>query len=312
MTPSAESLIQRAAAKHGSVLDYMRGVALDRTFAVEHDIAAKSAVTPNTMPLASRPGYYEIVGPVEHAAALANIGAIEIPFASPTAVATGVPEPVWTGRSSAKPVVAAPFTSVTLDPRVCASLIVLSKETLRASGERADSVLAKILKQAATRALNASLLSNAEAVEDLSPAGLAYDLTPLTVASLGDEDIFAAIMELVDGMSKPTLVANLPAALRLRSALGSATSLLDIHMAPEAELVFAVDEGALVYAFSGIDVQSSEQATLQMTDSPSNDPASMVSMFQTNNVALRVDTYANWQVVNADGVRVLSMDLGSS
>jgi hypothetical protein len=305
---SAETLIVRASAKHGSLVDYVRALALNRTFAVEHEVATKAAVAPSEMPLTGRPGYQELILDVEHIAVLTRIRGAEIPFATTSAVATTMPEPTWVSRGANKPVAAAPFTNVTLDPATVATLIVTSKETLRAAGPRADAALMELLEQAAVRALNATLLSDAAAVAGESPAGLANGLAPVSAASLADADIFDAALALLAGMRRPTLVGALPAVLRIRAALGAGGELVNALVAPEAgDLVYAIDQGAVVYAFGGVNVQASDETALQMTGSPSADPTAMVSMFQTNNVALRVDAYANWEVVRDGGVRVLAL-----
>jgi hypothetical protein len=184
---------------------------------------------------------------------------------------------------------------------------VLSKETLRASGDRADSALMSLLEQSAVRALNSTLLSDDAAVANVSPAGLGAGLTPIESSGMDDASLFTDALELLDGLVRPTLIASLAGALRLRAALGAGGELVNIVVAPEAgSRVFAIEQGAVAYAFGGIDVQSSEQAALQMNDAPSGDPANLVSMFQTNNVALRVDAVANWTVVGT--VRVIELE----
>jgi hypothetical protein len=310
MTPSAEHLITRAAGTMGTAHDYVRAVALSPGFALEQ----RAAVTANdTSVLAGRPGYKELLGLVERDSVLANIGGVEVPFGATAAVATTLPEPVWVGRGSTKPATAAPFVSLRLDPRTVACLLVASKETIRASGVRADAALSRLLTQAAVSALNTALLSDDEEVEDLSPAGLAFGLTPVTLLGLDDADIFEASLALLDGLVRPTLVGSLAAVLRIRAALGAGGELVNVVVAPEAgSRVFAIEAGAVAYSFDGIDVQTSESATLQMSDSPTDNPATGVSMFQTNNVALRVDARANWSVVGTVRVLSMAMDVGSS
>ena len=55
----------------------------------------------------------------------------------------------------------------------------------------------------------------------------------------------------------------------------------------------------------GITLGSSGVATLAMADDPGS-PAEMVSMFQTNTVALRAVVSANWTAVGTGGVVVVS------
>ena len=56
-------------------------------------------------------------------------------------------------------------------------------------------------------------------------------------------------------------------------------------------------------------VDASREASLQMSDSPSDldstDNVTMVSMFQTNSVALRAERWINWKLRRDDAVAVI-------
>lgn len=109
-------------------------------------------------------------------------------------------------------------------------------------------------------------------------------------------------------MDRPTIVASLPFALRIQAALRGADA-LSVVVAPEAgDLAFAVAENALAYAIGGIDVSTSENATLQMVDNPTTGPTEAVSMYQSDSTALKVVTTVNWQAVGP----VAALDFGGS
>lgn len=61
----------------------------------------------------------------------------------------------------------------------------------------------------------------------------------------------------------------------------------------------------------GFTIDASREASLQMLDNPTNNSATptattMVSMFQTNSVAMRVERYINWAKRRASAVSVLT------
>jgi hypothetical protein len=70
-----------------------------------------------------------------------------------------------------------------------------------------------------------------------------------------------------------------------------------------ADDVFLADDGQVV-------IDASREASLQMDDTPTNDAttgtgASMVSMFQTNSVALRAERIINWKKRRAGAVAMI-------
>jgi hypothetical protein len=308
MNATAAGLIQRAADRlEGTALDLIRGVAIDETTALEHNIASKAAVDPTDSPLSGRRGYWDLFDAFQARAVLDRIGGAEVPFATDASVMVTPPPAAWVTAHGAKPVGKAAIARVNLAPLKVASLLVLSRETVRGSGGRADQALRTSIAAAASRAVNTTLLGAAAAVADESPAGLAAGLSVTPSTGLSDAQVFDDVLGLVDGFDRPTLVASLGPALRIRAALRGADE-LPVIIAPEAgSLVFAVDEFAVAFALGAIDVAASEHATLAMSDEPGS-PAQQVSMYQTNSVALRVDVHANWTVARPGGVRVLDLE----
>lgn len=301
-----EEQIGRAATRiRPTVLSLVRGIALHKDRALEHEM--KAAVDPISSPLSGEPGYYSLIERFERTAVLPRINGALVPFSSTAATVSTSPSAFWVGAGLAKPVSAAAFGTAKMDPLKAAGIAVISKELVRTSGERADAAIEAALAGAARRAVNASLLSDDAAVSTVSPGGLAAGLVAIDSTGTDDTSIFGDVLALLDGLENPVLVASLGYALRIRHAFGGAPE-LPVIVAPEAgDLVFAIDELAVAYSLGGLNVNASEHAAIEMSDGPSQ-PATLVSMFQTNSVALRVEIYANWSVINSAGVRVLSFE----
>jgi hypothetical protein len=71
-----------------------------------------------------------------------------------------------------------------------------------------------------------------------------------------------------------------------------------------APSIFLADDG-------GVRIDSSTEASLQMLDNPTNDvmtptPTTMVSMFQTDSIALRAERMVNWKRARDNSVYVLT------
>jgi hypothetical protein len=55
----------------------------------------------------------------------------------------------------------------------------------------------------------------------------------------------------------------------------------------KASEIFLADDG-------GVTVDLSTEASIEMSDDPANDSGTVVSMYQTNQVALRAERFINW------------------
>jgi len=304
MGPTATELIRRRAGTE--FLATVRVVAKGNG-----DLITRAAVDPITGPYSGLSGYAEWISGVTARAVLTQIGT-QVPFSTAVPVLTTRPTGFWLGGFAPKPVVRMSLASATLDPRKVANLCPVSDELIANSSPAADAALSRILEDSVVGAMNATLLSDEAAVLNVSPAGLAFGLAPIAGAGLGEDDLFEALVALLYGLDRPVLVASLAIALRVRAALGAAGALVAIVVAPEAgDRIFAVDADALAVAFGGVEVTESNAAAIQMADNPSAGAASLVSAWQTNSTILRAVVVCNWEVVDADGVRVLDLGLES-
>jgi hypothetical protein len=292
-----------------TAIERVRAVALNKEAAIDHWMDQKAAVDPHTGPLSGLNGYYQIIHEVERRSVLGQVGAARVPFATGAVVLTSAPTSYWVGHGDPKPVSVAGLATVNLDPTKVATLCVFSQEQLRHTGDGADEDLERALASSVAAGVNAAFLSDSAGVADEQPAGILNGVTPVASTGLADNQIFTDLIGALDGMSRPTIIAALPIALRIWSAFGAGADGLKVVVTPEAgDLAVIVDENAVAYATGALDVDTSGQTSLAMADNPQS-PANHVSMFQTNSVAIRAELFANWEVVRADGVAAI--DFGS-
>jgi HK97 family phage major capsid protein len=248
----------------------------------------------------------------------------------------------WVGEGQPKPVTKFGFTDAYHGFNKLAAISVISEELIRFSDPSAERLVRNALAAAVVETMDKSFVD--DTVGSASrPAGLLYGLTP--IASEGADfaaiqtDIkalwtpaitaklplsgavyvttpaIAMALSLMHGeVNESRLFPNMT--IRGGSLLGIPVIVSDYVAEGDVILVFAPeiymsDDGVVT-------VDASREASIQMLDNPTNAssdlhasaPAptatTMVSMFQTNNVALRAERYINWSKRRAAAATVLS------
>lgn len=177
------------------------------------------------------------------------------------------------------------------------------------------------------------------AVNNVSPASITNGVTPVVSSGTDAEaircDIRALLATYIAANNAPTngvLIMSSLTALSLslmRNPLGQAEFpgitmmggtlegfpvIVSEYVPTDSQggYVFMVNASDIYFADEGgINVDMSDQASLQMLDNPTNNSATgtataMVSMFQTNSVAFRAERTLNWSKRRASAVAVLS------
>lgn len=237
----------------------------------------------------------------------------------------------WVGQSKSIPVTKADFNDVTLTRLKVAALAVISKELLQDSSPSAELLVRDALVQASAQRVDQTFLSNAAAVANVSPAGILNGLTALTSAGNDVEGLISDIKALY----APFIAANNASGLQLvtTESLAKSISLMTNAMGNFAfpgvtnsggtllgDPVVAggnVGAGGLIllkpsdiYKIGdrGVEVSLSTEAAIEMADNPagaSDTPTAngaMVSMFQTDSVAIKVVRPLNYAKRRASAV----------
>jgi hypothetical protein len=205
---------------------------------------------------------------------------------------------------------------------------VFTKELATSAAPGSIAAIEDDLIESTARAEDAKFLSQEDAISGLRPAGLLNGLTAVGSGSDLEAD-FAALVAAVRGgeATAPYLVASRYGAAFLAGQrttdglsvfpnvrLDDAGHIWGIPMllsrAAESRLIL-IDAATVAIADVGVTFARSETGDLQLSDAPVGGPASMVSLFMTNSVAVKVTRWVHWIRGFDDSVAYMDLSVGS-
>lgn len=237
----------------------------------------------------------------------------------------------WVGQSKSIPVSKPDFMSVNLTPLKVAALAVVSKELLRDSSPAAEMLVRDALVEASAQKVDSTFFSNAAAVAGVSPAGI---LNGVTAISSAGNDVDGLIAD-IKALYAPFITANNASGLQYATteSLAKSIGLMQNALGQDAFPGITASGGTLkgdpisgggnvgagdlilmkpsdIYKIGdrGVEVSMSTEAAIEMADNPagaSDTPTangSVVSMFQTESVALKVVRPLNFAKRRASAV----------
>jgi len=242
----------------------------------------------------------------------------------------------WVGQGKAKPLTKVDFAPVTLGWAKVANIAVITEELARFNSPSAETLVRNALSAALVERIDRDFVDPAKAaVANVSPASITNGVTP--VVSVGTDA--AAIAADLAGLFAPFLAANNPPSsgvFIMSSTLALKLSLVTnadgVRLYPDismmggrfmglpvitsnyvaANVVILVNASDIYLADDGtVTIDASREASLEMSDAPAGDAAagtgaSLVSMFQTDSVALRAERFINWAKRRPSSVQYLS------
>src|SRR5262245_14255790 len=255
-----------------------------------------------------------------------------IPFRVPIVTQTGAGAGYWVGESAAKPLTSFNFTRTTLTPLKVAHFCVLSMENVRYSSPSSDAIVRDQLVQALAGRLDTDFITPSKtAVANVSPASITNGAS--AIVSSGD-DADAIRLDIRSLLAK-FHAANNPVTsgvFIMTSACAQALAMM-VNPLGQQEFPSMSPTGGTVYGMpviasdyvpsavvvlvntsdiflgddGGFQVDTSQEASLEMSDAPTHDSstptgASLVSMFQTNSVAVRAERIINWMRARTQSV----------
>ncbi len=237
----------------------------------------------------------------------------------------------WVGQSKSIPVSKADFFDVNLTPLKVAALAVVSKELLRDSSPSAERLVRDALVEASAQRVDQTFLGTGAAVANVSPAGI---LNGVAAGNSAGSDIDGVIAD-VKALYAPFIAANNADGLQfvttqslakslglMQNALGNwafpglsanGGSLLGDTLVAggnvgAGDLILLKPSDIYKIGDRGVEVSLSTEAAIQMDNAPdgaSDTPtanASVVSMFQTDSVAIKVVRPLNFAKRRASAV----------
>lgn len=247
----------------------------------------------------------------------------------------------WSGEGAAKPVTKMDFADVELRWAKIAAISVITDELVRFSDPSAERLVRDELAKAVIERMDIDFVNPAKAaVTNVSPASITNGVTPIPATGTGTaEDIRCDVTNLFAGFDAANNPAN-EATFIMSTTTARALSMLQNPLGQSeypgltarggtflgypvivsnyvpadstGQTVILVNASDIMIADDGVvTLDASREASIQMDDAPSHNsgtpaPAQVVSMFQTNSVALRAERYVNWGKRRASAVQVLS------
>jgi len=174
-------------------------------------------------------------------------------------------------------------------------------------------------------AIDQAFLDPTNAGSATAPAAVTHGAPTITASSDAAADLKALVAAFAGDMSSAYLVTDPDTATGLAMVRGANGSFLFPDAGPRGGSVLGIpllvsrfsprdtsggqialiDASGIAVAMDAIELSQSDQTSLAMSDTPTS-PASMVSMFQTNSVALKAVIYANFENQRVGGVAVLT------
>ncbi|PSO30117.1 phage major capsid protein [Bradyrhizobium sp. MOS002] len=211
-----------------------------------------------------------------------------------------VPSGNFVAEGAAVGVGALLINSTNLPPRKAASIVALTKETLQGSAASVETSLETILREDLTLAVDNILLDNV-AGDAIRPPGLRAGIAGLTPTAAGTGNTFdravadvEALLNAIKPAIKPALIVATPQSVTLGNML-LPTPAIRAPFLPN-RTVIAIDCAAFASIVGTIDLSSTEEALIHMSDtpaqigvagSPNAISAPAQSLFQTATLALR-------------------------
>jgi HK97 family phage major capsid protein/HK97 family phage prohead protease len=246
----------------------------------------------------------------------------------------------WVGQGKPKPLTSFAFDDVTMPFTKVAAIAVITQELARFSTPSAEAIVRDQLVAACRERLDVDLIDPAKAVSSgVNPASLTNGVTALTSAGTAAANVITDINNLLEQFllnkqDPSNVVLIMPNTLALAISLmltanglrqfpdltmngGSLVGIPVItsqHAASGASygnMIIAIDQSAVALADDGnFSVDVSTEASLQMDDAPTNDAStgtgqSLVSMFQTNSIAIRAEREIHWIKLRSTAVSYL-------
>lgn len=248
----------------------------------------------------------------------------------------------WVGQGKPVPVSKLHTLEVTLGIAKAAGLVVLTEELVRSSAPSAELLVRNDLAETIREFQDVQFVDpNVAAVSNVSPASVTNGVTPVTPTGTSLATLRADVQTLfktwiqnhVDPSSGVWIMETTQAlAISLmQNALGQSEFPgltmnggvffgLPVITSMSANIPGSPDSGKMIILASakdilladdgGLTIDASREASIEMLDNPTNDaaagtPTTMVSMFQTNSVAIKAVRFMNWKKRRSTAVQYI-------
>ncbi|HDS7407020.1 phage major capsid protein [Klebsiella pneumoniae] len=255
----------------------------------------------------------------------------EVPFNIRVPVQTSGGSADWVGQGKPKPLTNFNFETITFGFSKVAAISVLTEELLRFSNPKADVLVRNSLAEAVIARLDVDFVNPAKSeVIGVSPGSITNGATTIPSTGSPDDDSTAAFQVFIDANLQPTGAVWLMSS-STALALSKRKNALGQKEYPDMTMFGGIFEGlpAIVSQYvgnqlvlvnapdvyladeGGVAVDMSSEASLEMESAPTHDSVTptgveLISMWQTNSVAIRAERWINWKRRRTAAVAVIS------
>lgn len=246
-----------------------------------------------------------------------------VPFYTPLVTQTSAGAGYWVGEGKAKPLTSFGFSRTTLTPLKVANICVLTEESIKHSSPKSDTLVRDELVNALVERLDTDFIDpNKTASAGVSPASITNGAPSIASTGVDGDAVrldIRSLFDVFDTADNPAEDAvlimssrNARGASGLRNDLGQSEfgtmtprgGTIDgvpVIVSRRADNRIILVNASDIYLGDegGVSVDMSREASLEMSDAPSHNSttptaAQLVSMFQTNSVAIRAERTINW------------------
>ena len=258
-------------------------------------------------------------------------GARRVPFRTKVPTQTSGSTAHWVGEASPKPLSALGFGQVTLDEHKVAGIVVISQELARSSRPDALTLIQGDLLKAVAQRIDETLLDPAAVeVSGVSPASITNAASNLPASGITAAALRLDVQELlalyldgnqaIDGLTWVMTPSQALAISMMQNALGqpefSGITAMggtffglpvvvsnNVPVNTSGGHIILVNQSDILVADDGVvTIDVSNQASLQMSDTPAAGAQQLVSLFQNNLVAVRAERFLTWKRARATAV----------
>lgn len=304
--------------------DTLHAMAVSRWGASQADTIVRAAVAPvSTDDTGSNSIVREFLGLVRENTVYGRLSGLrKVPFNVPMPRIVGGATGYWVGEAKLKPLSKPAVMGSTLSASKVVALLAITSEALRAGGPIAESALQADLVRAVSGAWDEAFLDPTNAgVAGERPASITHGAATVTATDDPAADIEALIEAFTGDFSAAYWVMHPTMATRLaRRRTGDAfvfpelgprggsmlqMPVLTSRNAPE-DMIALIDPTGIAASDDGLEIRRAKHASLLMVDDAEDAEPELVSLFQTNTVALMAEVLTSWEVQRPGSVAVIT------
>ena len=267
-----------------------------------------------------------------------NVPALRrLDFNTPYVIQTGGGAAYWVGEGKPKPLTSFDFDRSTLTPLKIANICVLTEENIKFSTPNSDLIVRDQLAAAIIAGIDIAFVDPSNAgTANVKPASITYGADAIAAEGTGDaDDIRKDIKSMITKFAAAyNMTGNGVIVMSQQNAIGLA---LLVNALGQPEFPGVTKDGGTLFGYpvivsqaigtviimvdasqiylgddGGVEVAISREASLEMKSVPTMDGmapgtgASLVSMFQSNMVAIRAERMINWKRARLTAVTYLT------